>query len=102
DGRPANPPLVWEESWYSFWMIRERVVNIVGLFDTRLAYRFHDQDYSIRLKKAGFKVLRTSAVRVQHDEASTYRKMNLSEVEAKERETMINRYGVEHFRDWGG
>jgi N-acetylglucosaminyl-diphospho-decaprenol L-rhamnosyltransferase len=90
---------IWEESWFGLVMLDRLTFETVGYFDQTLPFRFHDQDYAIRVKQKGFKVLRTGGVQVRHYESSTYNKMNLREQEQKERAEMIRRYGVEHFRD---
>jgi O-antigen biosynthesis protein len=89
---------VWEDSWYSLWMTDRKTFAQVGYFDETLPFRFHDQDYSIRMKKAGFKVLRTSAVVVSHEEATTYKKMGIDETE--ERARMMAKHGVLTFQEW--
>lgn len=93
-------PEVWTDSWYSLWMTDRITFSKVGYLDESLPYRFHDQDYSIRMVKAGYKVQRTSLVSVQHAESSTYNKMDVKKEENMERNTMITRYGYQHFIDW--
>ena len=71
----------------------------VGYLDELINYRFHDQDYSIRVKKAGLPVRRTGKVVVQHENSATYKKMNRNEDPA-EAEIMMERHGAKTFGDW--
>lgn len=90
---------VFEESWWSCVLISRKVWNEVGPLDDKdLNYRFHDQDWSIRCTKAGYKVRRYAGVRVEHKESSTYRHMTTDET--AERAVMRSRYGHEHFYQW--
>lgn len=91
--------------WYSLWMTDRKTMVKVGYFNEILAYRFQDQDYSIRMKKAGFKVLQAPNILVRHDESSTYNKMKaadptLQAKEDEERAEMIRRHGYAHFFEW--
>ena len=89
-----------DTSWYSLWMIAMDIWYEVGkLDDTKLNYRFHDQDYSIRLKQAGFNVGRTGLVQVKHVNSATYSKMGRNE-DPEEREEMIRRHGVALFSEY--
>lgn len=98
DGSPRG--MYWTDSWYSLWMSDKRTLAKVGYLDESLPYRFHDQDYSIRMVKAGFRVQRTGKVCVHHDESSTYKKINLGDQEEQEGREMFRRYGYVHFIDW--
>lgn len=89
-----------DESWYSLWLIDKKTWLKVGRLDDELLnYRFHDQEYSIRLKKAGFFVGRTGLIHVKHGNSITYKKMGRNEDPA-EREEMIRRHGHALFSDW--
>lgn len=96
----AGPGVKHDNSWYSLWITDRQTWRTVGYFDELLNYRMHDQDMSVRMKKAGFGVMRTGNVVVEHFESSTYRKMNVSEQEQKEREIMVARHGYAHFHEW--
>lgn len=86
-------------SWWSCVLIRKDIWTEVGQLDEEnLAFRLHDQDWSIRCKRAGYAVARYCGVEVIHDESSTYRHMQVNE--QPEREVMRNRWGYEHFCDW--
>lgn len=89
---------VWEESWYGLWMTDRKTFERVGYMDESLPYRYHDQAYSIEMVKHGFKVQRTGAVQVRHEESSTFNKMKLNT--GSEAEEMYRRYGCYHFREW--
>jgi glycosyltransferase involved in cell wall biosynthesis len=91
-------PILYDDSWYSLWMSDRKTITQVGYLDESLPFRFHDQDYSIRMHKAGFKVQRTGKVVVGHDEATTYKKMNVDEGPEKQR--MLERHGVLTYREW--
>lgn len=86
------------ESWYSLFIISRKTWQTIGYFDEILGYRFHDQDYSIKLKKAGFKLGRTGNVLVGHKDATTFKKMNIDE--SNEKDIMVKRHGYTLFGDW--
>lgn len=92
------PPILYDDSWYSLWMSDRDTITKVGYLDESLPFRFHDQDYSIRMYKAGFKVQRTGKVVVGHDEGTTYKKMGVDE--GPERDIMLKRHGVLTYADW--
>lgn len=98
---PAHKDRIYyDQSWYSLWMIKMSTWEKVGtLDDEKLNYRFHDQDYSIRLKKAGLFIGRTGKVQVKHINSATYSKMKRNE-DPEEREEMMRRYGFALFSDW--
>lgn len=90
---------IFEESWWSCVLVSTAVWTAVGPLDDRdLNYRLHDQDWSIRCTKAGYKVRRFAGVQVQHQESSTYRHMQIDET--SERAVMRRRHGFEHFYQW--
>lgn len=91
-------PILYDDSWYSLWMSDRATITKVGYLDGNLPYRYHDQDYSIRMHKLGFKVQRTGKVVVGHDEATTYKKMNVDEW--PEQELMLKRYGAFTYAAW--
>lgn len=91
-------PVLYDDSWYSLWMSDRDTITKVGYLDETMPYRYHDQDYSIRMVKAGFKVQRTGKVVVTHDEATTYKKMSVDESPEKKR--MIAKHGVETYAAW--
>lgn len=96
-----NPePIIYENShWFSFVLMNREVFKKVGYLDESIPYRFHDQDYSIRVKKAGFSVNRTGKVIVKHINMATFNKMGRPG-DSKEEEIMINRYGCSSFNEW--
>jgi GT2 family glycosyltransferase len=99
--RPEVTSIQHDVSWWSCVCInRQRWKEIGPLNDELLNYRFHDQDWSIRATKAGYRVCRDGYVQVQHFEASTYRHMQPTVNEGGERAEMIRRYGVAHFYEW--
>lgn len=91
--------LIEDSHWFSMIMFDRKTFNKVGYLDESLPYRFHDQDYSIRVKKAGLPVRQTADVVVSHINSATYSKMGRNEDPA-EREEMIRRYGVAHFHEY--
>lgn len=100
DDRPNTEPRLYpDESWYSLWMIDRDVWSKVGCLDESLNYRYHDQDYSIRLKKQGYFIGRTGKVRVKHGNSITYNKMKRDE-DPLEREEMLRRHGYSTFSEW--
>ncbi len=86
------------ESWYSLFMISRKTWQTIGYFDEILNYRFHDQDYSIKLKKAGFRLGRTNNVIVKHKDSTTFKKMGIDE--SGEKEIMMKRHGAILFSEW--
>lgn len=91
--------IIQDSHWFSMVMINRETFTKVGYLDESLPYRFHDQDYSIRVKMAGFPVRQTASVVVNHINSATYAKMNRNE-DPQEQEEMIRRYGVSHFNDY--
>lgn len=91
--------LYYDSHWFSLVLFSRKVFTEIGYLDESINYRFHDQDYSIRVKKAGYEVLRTGNVVVEHINSATYGKMKRNEDPA-EREVMIKRYGYAHFEEW--
>lgn len=97
---PAEPIMYENSHWFSLVMFDRHVLDTIGLLDEDLLnYRFHDQEYSIKVRRAGLPVRRTGKVTVKHTMSTTYKKMGRNEDPA-EREEMIRRYGVSHFGDW--
>lgn len=93
-------PIIYEDAhWFSLVMMGRDTFTKVGYLDELINYRFHDQDYSIRVKKAGLPVRRTGKVVVQHVNSATYKKMNRNEDPA-EAEIMMQRHGAKLFSDW--
>lgn len=102
DGRkPANhdDSLVFNESWFSCWFTHESVIETVGYFDESLPYRFHDQDYAIRVKRAGYEVMRLKRVQVKHIDSATYNVMDRND-DPEEAAEMRRRWGAVDYRDW--
>ncbi len=90
-----------DEHWGALYLMRRTVLEQVGLLDEeKLNQRFCDQDLSIRVKQAGWRVCRTSSVTVQHANSATYSKMNKQAEESEERAEMIRRHGYAEFADW--
>lgn len=96
DGRQG---IVYDESWFSCWFTHRSVIQEVGYFDESLPFRFHDQDYAIRVHQAGYRVMRTGNVPVSHINSATYNTMGRNEDPA-ERDEMLRRYGFELYNDW--
>lgn len=89
---------ILNESWWSCVLIHRSVWDEVGRLDDEvLNYRFHDQDWSIRCRRAGYDVARYRGVVIDHIESSTYRHMNIDE--GPERAEMLRRHGALHFHE---
>jgi GT2 family glycosyltransferase len=100
DSESEREALYQNHSWYSLWMIDRKTWEEIGALDDEvLNYRFHDQDYSIRLAKAGKFIGRTGLVHVKHLNSATYKKMGRNE-DPGEREEMIRRHGHPLFDEW--
>lgn len=96
---PGSPQIFEDSHWFSLVMMDRKTFTKIGYLDEQINYRFHDQDYSIRVKKAGLHVRQTGRVVVKHVNSLTYHKMNRNEDPA-ERQIMIDRHGVAHFHEW--
>lgn len=97
--RKSNVGIVYDEHWFSCILMNRETFTKVGYLDELINYRFHDQDYSIRVKKAGLEVMRTGNVVVEHINSATYSKMGRNE-DPEEEKIMIERHGYAHFNDW--
>lgn len=91
-------PVLYDDSWYSLWISDQETITKVGYLDETMPFRYHDQDYSIRMVKAGFRVQRTGKVVVGHDEGTTYKKMDVDE--SPERKRMLAKHGAYTYADW--
>lgn len=87
-----------DKSWFSCWLTHRSVIQKVGYFDESLPYRFHDQDYAIRVKRAGYEVMRDGAVQVRHIDSATYDVMNHDD--SDERALMEKRWNAIDFNQW--
>lgn len=98
---PTQPgPTDFDRHWYSLILMKRDVQRIVGYFDETMNFRYHDQDYSIRVKKAGFQVMRTPNVNVAHINSATYSKMPQRSGEGAEASKMHQKWGATMFEDW--
>lgn len=95
----VQPGIYKDQHWYSLFMTDKKTWQTIGYFDETLNYRFHDQDYSIRMKKAGFEVMRTGNVIISGHNSATYSKMGRNE-DPEEASMMIERHGFAHFSTW--
>lgn len=96
----ASGPVSYDQHWYSLILMHRDVQKIVGYFDETMNFRYHDQDYSIRVKKAGFEVMRTPNVNVAHINSATYSKMPQRSGETAEAAKMHQKWGATMFEDW--
>lgn len=96
-----NPePRIYEDQhWFSLVLMDRPTFIKVGYLDQSINYRFHDQDYSIRVKKAGFPVRRTGKVVVKHINMATFSRMGRPGDEEEKRE-MIKKYGCSLFDEY--
>lgn len=85
--------------WFSFVLLDRETFKKVGYLDESIPFRFHDQDYSIRVKKAGYPVRRTGKVIVNHINMATYNAMGRPQ-DKEEEEIMKKRYGACTFNEW--
>jgi len=108
EGVIPEPKIYENWHWYALFMINRSTFKKVGYFDETMPYRFHDQDYSIRLKKAGFPVRRTGKVIIKHVNMVTHNKLLKHDkfgsmfrtsvtVEGAE---MTKRHGCQDFHEW--
>lgn len=96
DGRQG---IVYDESWFSCWFTHRSVVQRVGYFDESLPFRFHDQDYAIRVHRAGYRVMRTGNVPVSHVNMATYSLMSPVD-DPVEAALMRERWGAATYAEW--
>lgn len=98
---PMQPgPIAYDKHWYSLIFMHRDVQKAVGYFDETMNFRYHDQDYSIRVKKAGYEVMRTPNVVVAHINSATYSKMPQRSGESAEARKMVEKWGATMFEDW--
>ena len=91
---------VVDAGWGACWLTTKDVYAQVGPHDELLC-RFSDQDWWIRCRQAGFKVLRTGSVRVTHDDGSTVKK--IPEEVARwplDEQRMREKHGVATYEEW--
>lgn len=93
-------PTDFDKHWYSLILMKREVQRQVGYFDETMNFRYHDQDYSIRVKQAGFEVMRTPNVNVAHINSATYSKMPQRSGEGAEAAKMVQKWGATMFEDW--
>jgi len=98
DGREG---IVYDESWFSCWFTHRDVIRKVGYFDESMPFRFHDQDYAIRVHRAGLRVMRTGNVPVSHVNMATYSLMSPVD-DPVEAQLMRDRWGAVTFGEWLG
>jgi GT2 family glycosyltransferase len=91
--------IVYDEAWFSCWLTHREVVERVGYFDETLAFRFHDQDYAIRVTREGYRVMRDGNVRVDHIDSATYATMGRNN-DPGEEAIMVERWGARDFAEW--
>jgi GT2 family glycosyltransferase len=91
--------LIYDESWFSCWITHRSVIQKVGYFDESLGFRYHDQDYAIRVKRAGYEVMRTGDVQVKHIDSATYNVMGRND-DPEEAAEMRRRWGSVDFAEW--
>jgi GT2 family glycosyltransferase len=89
----------YDDHWWACVLIEMWKWWKVGPFDESLPLAYHDQDWSIRCKLAGFEICRTGNVVVEHVNMATRNRMP-RDGEAQEIEEMIRRWGTSEFRDW--
>lgn len=89
----------FDQHWFSLVVMSRAVFTKIGYLDELLNYRFHDQDYSIRVRRAGLQVARTTSVIVDHINSATYSKMGRNE-DPGERMLMMQRWGCATFEEW--
>jgi|WetSurMetagenome_2_1015567.scaffolds.fasta_scaffold01696_4 GT2 family glycosyltransferase len=86
---------LWVEHWAAVYLMkRSQLLEVGTLDDQKLNWRLHDQDQSIRFWNAGYDVLRTDAVVVEHVNMATYAALGKSTEEHGEHEEMRRRWGV--------
>ena len=95
----SNPEIFEDSHWFSLVMMDRKTFTKVGYLNEIINYRFHDQEYSIRVWKQGLKVNRTGKVVVDHINSLTYNKMERNEDPA-EKQWMLDNWGASHFGDY--
>lgn len=91
--------IVYDESWFSCWLTHRKIVQVVGYFDESMGFRFHDQDYAIRITQAGYRVMRDGNVQVGHVDSATYDVMDRDN-DMEEEALMVDRWGASDFAAW--
>jgi len=102
DQTDGEPPLEGE-CWWPMVLTKRSVLDNVGLLDEQLSWRYHDQDISIRAAMKGYRVIRTSEVRVQHLNGATWNSMQEDKRKKhsdEEGEIILKRYGCSMYHQW--
>ncbi len=89
----------YDDHWWACVLIEMWKWWKVQPFDESLPLAYHDQDWSIRCKLAGFEICRTGNVVVEHVNMATRSRMP-RDGEAAEKAEMERRWGTSEFRDW--
>lgn len=95
---PAEKRIWWEESWWALVLFKTQTFRNIDGLDESLPYTYHDQDFSIRLRREGKTVMRTNQVVVEHVNMATRRHIKVDD--EPERLEMIRRHGVSEYRDY--
>lgn len=102
--RKMGPGIHKDRAWGACFYLPRKVIDKVGLWDETLNYRYSDQDYWIRCRKAGFDVSVTGNVQVEHvnSHAISHQMKDPAIVAAvqEERAEMHRRYGRAYFEKW--
>lgn len=87
--------------WGAFWVTDKKTIEMVGLLDEELNYRFIDQDFAIRCAKAGFPVLRVGDTVCGHDrDSKTVMSLGQDKFFAAEEQKTKEKHGFAHYSEW--
>jgi GT2 family glycosyltransferase len=89
----------YNENWWACVLVEMWKWWKVGPLDESLPKVYHDQDWSIRCKQAGFEVCRTGNVVVEHVGLATRSRVGTSD-DAGERAEMVRRYGCAELSEY--
>lgn len=99
------PGIHKDRGWGACFYLPRRVLDAVGPWDAEaFNYRYCDQDYWIRCKKAGFDVAVTGNVVLDHVNSHAFkhqlRQNGIAQAVAEEKREMIRRHGASDLASW--
>ena len=91
--------ITYDDHWWALVLLRPTLFDDLGGLDPLLPHVYHDQCFSIRVRRAGNEICRTGNVAVEHVGMATRIRVGTGD-DPKERAEMIRRYGAAELSDW--
>lgn len=99
-----GPGIHKDRAWGACFYLPRAVIDKVGPWDENLNYRYSDQDYWIRCKKAGFDVSVTGNVVLEHVNSHAFkhqlRQDGIAEAVERERLEITRKHGAAGLEKW--